>query len=498
MNSLALPLIIPLVAALACLFCSKSLKAQRGIALVSMLAQLTVSIYLLNKVDTQGIQVLKSGTWQSTIGIVLVADLFSTIMLSVTNLVSLCVLIYSFREVDEEIQKRYFFPLVNFLVMGVNGAFITGDIFNMYVWFEVMLLTSFILLCLGRKPDQLEGAVKYVILNLFSSLLFLIGIGVLYAKVGSLNIADISLKLAQDHQGYLVNSTAVLFLVAFGIKSAMFPFFFWLPASYHTPPTSISALFAGLLTKVGVYALVRVFSMVFVNTQETFQGIFYVLACSTMVIGVLCAAAQFEIRRILSVHIVSQIGYMILGLAIFTKAAIAGAIFYVIHNIFVKTNLFLISGVIQRQKKSTDLKKIGGLYRTNPYLAFIFVISAFSLAGIPPLSGFWAKYSVLKSAADVSAYFCLATGLAVGVVTLFSMTKIWAEAFWKGQPEIYKVEENRKGSKVMLAPILLLTVATILLGICGEPVFRICHEAAEQLLNPAEYIRAVLGSGYGA
>lgn len=494
MNILISPIVIPLLAALLCIIFKNSLTKQRVISALALIAHLSISVYLLTKTREQGFLTLNSGGWESTIGIVLVVDVFSCLMLCVTGFVSLCVLVYSYKEIEQKIQSRFYYPLFNFLLLGVNGSFITGDIFNLYVWFEIMLLSSFILLAMGRQADQLEGAIKYVLLNLFSSFLFLIGIGILYAKVGSLNLADIALKISQDPNGDLLNTTGVIFLVAFGFKAAVFPFFFWLPASYHTPSTAISALFAGLLTKVGVYALVRVFTLLFLANSEFFQTILIVLALLTMVIGVLCAASQFEIRKILSVHIVSQIGYMILGLAIFTPLAIAGAIFYVIHNILVKTNLFLISGIILRHKKSTDLAKVGGLYKTHPFLSVLFCFSAFSLAGIPPLSGFWAKLSILKATIESHMYVSLAISLGVGVITLFSMTKIWSEAFWKDQPEetaANGVEESY--SPYMIIPVVVMSISALLLGVFGDSIFQICMQASEQLLNPLEYINAVLG-----
>lgn len=377
MNSLVLPLAIPLAAALLCLVFKTDLLKQKVISGLTLCINFGVSIFLLNSASAEGYLTLRAGGWANDIGIVLVADVFSCIMLCVTSLVSITVLCYSFSDIETRIQSRSFFALFNFLILGVNGAFLTGDIFNLFVWFEIMLLTSFILLVIGRKPEQMEGAVKYVVLNLFSSFLFLVAVGILYAKVGSLNLADIARKVYMDSNSDLMTTTGVILLVSFGFKAAIFPFFFWLPASYHTPPTAISALFASLLTKVGVYALFRVFMLIFMPHTNFFQSILLVLAFLTMVIGVLLAASQFEIRKILSVHIVSQIGYMILGLAIFTPLAIAGAIFYVLHNILVKTNLFLITGIIERKSGTTDLSKTGDLYKYAPFLSILFLSISF-------------------------------------------------------------------------------------------------------------------------
>lgn len=223
------------------------------------------------------------------------------------------------------------------LLMGVNGAFVTGDLFNLYVWFEVLLTASFILLALGGERPQLEGSIKYVALNLLSSALFLAGIGILYGMAGTLNMAELANVVKDGERGGLVTMVAVMFMMAFGIKAGMFPLYFWLPASYPTPPAAVSALFSGLLTKVGVYSLIRVFTLIFTNDPEFLHGLILAGAGLTMLSGVLAAAAQYEMRKILAVHIVSQIGYIVMGLGLFTPLALAGTVIYLAHNIIVKT-----------------------------------------------------------------------------------------------------------------------------------------------------------------
>ncbi|GAL17378.1 Na(+) H(+) antiporter subunit D [Vibrio maritimus] len=272
------------------------------------------------------------------------------------------------------------------LLAGVYGAFLTGDIFNLYVWFEVMLIASFGLMVLDAGKVQVDGAVKYVVLNLVSTLVFLLAIGLLYGATGTLNLADLHTK-AQSMPTETQALLSVLFLFAFAIKSALFPLFSWLPASYHTLPNTVVALFAGLLTKVGVYALIRLFTLVFPLAESGWQPLLIWVAGLTMLTGVLGAAAQFDIKRILSFHIISQIGYMIMGLAIYTPLALAGAIFYIVHHIIVKANLFLIGGFVERRYGSSQLSKLGGVYKSMPLLAFLFIIPAFSLAGFP-LIGF--------------------------------------------------------------------------------------------------------------
>jgi multicomponent Na+:H+ antiporter subunit D len=287
----------------------------------------------------------------------------------------------------------------------------------------------------------------------------------------------------------------VLFLIAFGIKAAIFPLFFWLPASYHTPPAAISAIFAGLLTKVGVYAIIRTFSLIFIQNTDFFLTSLLVLAALTMLSGVLGAASQNDIRKILSFHIISQIGYMILGMAFYTPLALTGTIFYILHHIIVKTNLFLISGVIRMISGTEKLVQLGGLYKKYPILAVLFIIPAFALAGIPPLSGFFAKFSLILAGLDIQQYILVAIAMLVGIMTLFSMIKIWSEAFWKGDPigtTEMMTSEKRSYHPAMILPIASLALLTVLIGLFAEPLLQVASQAAEQILNPNTYITTVL------
>ncbi|KZY24970.1 NADH/ubiquinone/plastoquinone, partial [Alcanivorax sp. HI0035] len=400
---------------------------------------------------------------------------------------------YSLGTISIAHRKAGYFPLMHLLLAGVNGAFLTGDIFNLYVWFEVMLVASFSLLILGGERAQMEGAVKYVTLNLVSSALFLSAIGLLYGLVGTLNMADIAVKLGEVDTG-MTTVIAMLFMVAFGIKAAAFPFFFWLPASYHTPQVAVSALFAGLLTKVGVYALFRVFTLIFGMDDPLIHQVLLWGAGLTMVTGVLGAAAQFEFRRILSFHIVSQIGYMMMGLALASVSvlALAGGIFYIIHHIIVKANLFFVSGLVYRLRGSYELKQLGGLYRDKPWLALLFLIPALSLAGMPPLSGFFGKFIVIRGGVEAGAWALVAAALVVGLLTLYSMTKIWAEVFWKAAPE--PAAAPASGSNTLLyATVAGLALITVAIGVAAQPVLVLAMATAEQLLDPTRYITAVLG-----
>ncbi|MBC6437009.1 MAG: Na+/H+ antiporter subunit D [Rhodobacteraceae bacterium] len=502
---LAAPLIIPFAASvLAFLF--RNGPAGRWISVTGSVALLVASGLLMQAVLARGVVAGQMGNWPAPFGITLVADLLSAVMVVITGLTGLAVAIYALGDIGERLERLGYHALFQVLLAGVCGAFLTGDLFNLYVWFEVMLIASFGLLILGGRRQQLDGGIKYVTINLVSTILFLGGIGLLYGMTGTLNMADLHLAVQKIANQGLLTVIAVMFTVAFGVKAAVFPLFFWLPASYHTPSVAVSAIFAGLLTKVGVYALIRMFTLVFTGDVDYTHTILLWVACFTMVTGVLGAAAMNDVRRILSFHIVSQIGYMILGLALYTPLALAGAVFYLVHHIIVKANLFLVAGVVRRVAGSTRLNDIGGLYKTAPFLGLLFLIPAFSLAGFPPLSGFWAKYILVKASLDLGMGLAAAVALVVGLLTIYSMTKIWGGAFWKPHPKGIQPKlasltpwEHR----VLLTPIAALALLTCVIGLHPEPFVQFAERSAAQLLDPGAYVARVLGSGpdtgpYGA
>jgi multicomponent Na+:H+ antiporter subunit D len=493
---LILPVLIPLATAALAMLASRSLRLQRIISVTGGAFTFGLALALLADVWHHGVQATHLGGWQAPFGISLVADPFGAVMVLISATMGLSVLIYALGTLDAARERASFHALYHILLMGVNGSFLTGDLFNLYVWFEVMLIASFVLLTLGRGRDQLRGGIQYVVINLFSSMCFLMAVGLIYGTTGTLNMADLATKLPALDPG-LVTTIAMLFLIAFGIKAALFPLFFWLPPAYPTAPIAIAALFAGLLTKVGVYALIRVFTLLFTFDVGYTHTILLWVAGLTMVTGVLGAAAHSDIRKILSFHIVSQIGYMIMGLALFTPLAILGAIFYIVHHIIVKTNLFLVAGVADRLAGGFELEQIGGLYRAHPWVAVLFLVPAFSLAGFPPLSGFWAKLLIIKAGLDVGAYWIVGVALVVGLLTLFSMTKIWAGAFWKPMPEDRTLGDTepivRRPIVLLLAPVAALAVMTLMIGLWAEPFYQFAEVAANALMSPEAYIQAVLG-----
>ncbi len=493
---LLFPIILPFITAAAALWLKTDLKRQQQISLLGALLHCGAALFLLSTVSRGGMIAMQVGNWPAPFGITLAADHLSVILVAVTGILGLAVVVYSRSEIQAHVLEGGYHPLMQILIGGVCGAFLTGDLFNLYVWFEVMLMASFGLLVLGREQMQYDGGVKYVMLNLFSTLLFITGIGLLYGMTGTLNMADLHHAVATVPDKGLLTAVAAVFMTAFGIKAGLFPLFFWLPVSYHTPPVAVSAILAGLLTKVGVYAMIRLFTLVFIFDIAWTHGVLLIAAIFTMVVGVLGAAAGNDFRRILSFHIISQVGYMVLGLALFTPLALTGAIFYLLHHMIVKANLFLISGAARRAGGSFALGSLGGLYKNNGWLALLFFIPAFSLAGFPPLSGFWAKMLIIRAGLEIHAYFAAAVAVAVGLLTTYSMTKLWGEAFWKPRPADASAEDGdvlQRPDIGMLLPIAVLAGLTLFIGLMPGPFISMAEKAAFELTHPEIYVNAVMG-----
>ncbi len=488
---LAAPILLPLLFMVVLIFTRRWLLFQQVFSVLAGITLTAVSLILLLEVRQSGITTMQMGSWPAPYGITLVADLLASIMLTTTAFVALVVMVYSPGFIDRERQTAGYYPLVFGLLMGVNGAFITGDIFNMYVWYEVMLTSSFVLIALGGSAEQLRGSVKYVTISFVASIFFVAAIGIMYGQAGTLNMADLAQKMRNWEEMPYINGALMLFFIAFSVKSALFPFFFWLPASYHTPPVAITALFAGTLTKVGIYTMFRFYSLFVVQDVMFWKVFLLVVAGLTMSVGVLMAASQFDIRKILSFHIISQVGYMVMGLAIFTVNAVAAAIYFTVHNMLSKTATFLAGGLVYQRSGSYDLKYLGGLYKSMPFLALLFFIPAMSLAGIPPLPGFFGKFFLIKGGFEAGEYTITAVAILVGLFTLFSMVKIWNEAYWKKEPEEGR-QQGPVGRSALIATSLL-AAAVILLGVFAGPVIEVCNHAALQVTNPTLYIEAVLG-----
>ncbi|MFT3739200.1 MAG: proton-conducting transporter membrane subunit [Breznakibacter sp.] len=484
-------IVIPLLYIISTFFPLSLRQKQWGVVAMA-LANMAMAICLVAGVHDAGMVKTTMGSWPAPYAIVLVADRLSAFLLAIASLLVLALALYSIQSVDQERQSKGFFQFFAGIVMGVNGSFIAGDLFNLFVWFEVMLMSSFILMSHGGGKQQLAGSIKYLILNLISSFFFVAGIGLLYGQTGTLNFAHLS----QIIMGYKTlpaafNAPLTLIAIAFAIKGALFPFFFWLPASYHTPPPAVSAFFSGLLTKVGIYSLIRMYMMVLRFDGGAWNDIFLWIGGSSMVIGVITATSQFDFRKILSFHIISQVGYVVLAIGFSTIAATAGAIFFLGHNMLAKTGVFLVAGWAKKRKGTLDLHRLGDLFGRSKLWSILFLIPAFSLAGIPPLSGFIGKFAIIKSGIDSDHVIAALTALFVGLFTLFSMLKIWIEVFWKPLPSpIEPISSDNEG--LMVTGALLVATAVIFMGVMGAPIMDFCTRAADDLFDPNIYIQFVL------
>src|SRR5688572_29038461 len=491
MNLLVLPILVPLATAAIMLLAPKRVLAQRWIALAGSIALLGSGVALFNRVEAGGIHAMQVSGWPAPFGITLVADLLAALLVVAVGIVAVAVSGAAFSGVDPRREAVGYHPLIQILLMGVSGAFLTGDLFNLYVFFEVMLVASFVLMALHRNLAQLEAAFKYVTINLIASSIFLTALGLLYGMAGTLNMADLARVWPSIRATGMDTVLAVLFVIAFSIKAGLFPLFFWLPASYHTPPAAVGALFAGLLTKVGVYALIRIFKLLFQDGPTSLVTLLLAMSASTMVIGLVAAQSERDFRRILSFNLVGHIGYTTASLAVLSTGALAGAIFYVLHHIIVITNLFLVSGVLLRLRRTTDIGALGGMHGQQPLFAALAMVPIFSLAGVPPLSGFLGKLAILEGTFAAGAYWVGGLVLVVGLLTLLSMGRAWADGFWKPSPA--EVKDMAAPGTPLLIAIAGLSAVTVAITFGAGPLFDVTSRAAQQLLHRDEYIRTVLG-----
>ncbi|MFS0726027.1 Na+/H+ antiporter subunit D [Paenibacillus sp. 1P07SE] len=490
-NVIMLPILLPFVTGALLILFSKRHRLQRIVASIMMIVLLILSVYIAADIYTNGMKTLAVGGWQAPFGIILAADNLAAMMVVLTSIVGLVCLFYSFATIHPERERYYFYPFFFFLLTGVNGSFLTGDLFNLFVFFEVMLLASYALMVIGGTKYQLRETMKYAIINVCSSLLFLIAVGYLYGVVGTVNMAQLAQRIGEVEQTGILQVIAILFFLVFAIKGALFPLYFWLPRSYYGPPAVVMALFGGLLTKVGVYAMIRVFTLIFNHDIGfTHHNLMLWVAGLTMLFGVLGAVAKADFKKILAYNIISHLGYMVMGLGLFTKLALAGAIFYIAHHILIKTGLLLLAGAAQKVTGTTDLNKMGGLMRTHPYMAWFFLILALSIAGIPPLSGFFGKFALITAAFQEESYLIAAVSLIVGLLTLLVVMKIFMSAFWGGQK--HNEEQARRPVGKLLLPVSLLVVLTFVLGFGAQPFFAYTEMIAEELLNPEGYIQTVM------
>jgi multicomponent Na+:H+ antiporter subunit D len=497
---IALPIAVPLVAAALSLLLGRWHLVQRAITVVTSTAMVVLAVLIMRAADAQTAVVTQLGGWPAPFGITLIADRFGAIMLVISTIMILVVLVYALGQLDDEREfDLHFHPMYLVLSGGIAASFLTGDLFNLFVAFEVMLIASYVLITLGANRGQIRAGMTYVVINLLASTLFVAAVAFVYASTGTVNMAQLAVRLAELPDG-LRTALGYLLLVVFGVKAGIFPLFFWLPDSYPTAPAPVTALFAGLLTKVGVYTLIRTQTLLFPHDGSP-SLVILTIAGLTMLVGVLGAIAQNDIKRILSFHIISQIGYMIFGLGLFSLAGIAGAVFYIVHHIVVKTSLFLVDGIVETSSGTGALRHLGGVARRAPVLGLLFLAAAFSLAGLPPFSGFVAKLALVEEGLNLQHGAIVAVSLLVSLLTLFSMTKIWGGAFW-GVPKDYRgtVHEEDRPLRLHMNPLMLGATAalvglSLVISVAAAPLYALSERAADTLVERTPYIEAVLGPG---
>ncbi len=477
----------------------KQTRQQPVIAIGALALLVAGNAALLTRVCAHGTIVMTMGRWLPPFGISFTVDLLGAVLALTASAVALAGAVYAAATLSPAERRYGFFPFLLLMMGGVSGALLTGDIFNMYVWFEVLLISSFGLLVLGSEREQIDGAVKYAFLNLVATALFLIATGLLYGVFGTLNMADIARKApGLGTNGAPLHMLATLYLLAFGMKAAAFPANFWLPASYHTPRIVVSALFAGLLTKVGVYALMRTLVTILPAQRDVLAEFIAWIAALTMILGALGALAQTDIRRLLGFSVISGIGTMLAGIALASPLALSGAIFYAVHSMIVMTALYFLAGIAIRLSGTASLHEAGGLYAASPALAALAFVLFFGISGLPPFSGLWPKAMLVKAALDVGAWWLAAAILVTGLLTTIAFGRVFLLAFWRPPVSgIARQASPAHGHGAAFGATAMLALAVTVLGIYPEPAIRLTNAAALSLLDVPSYVDAVFPAGRG-
>lgn len=491
MNWPIAPILLPLWTAIIVLFWGRPGPARRRFVALSAVAQFGLAAWLVVETFSGRLFVMGLGAWSAQFGIVLVVDMLAALMLALSTLMTLASVLYGYAESSWRVEHPLRTPLMQFLVMGINLAFCTGDLFNLFVAFEVMLIASYALLTLEADDWDIKHAFPYVAINLFGSALFLCVCGLAYTLFGTLNFAAIIQRCSALTGDFRLPLLALLMIVVFGIKAGLFPLYYWLPNSYPTLPIPTAALFAGLLTKVGVYVLLRMFGTVLPHDLTFAHALLARLAVATMLLAVLGAISRNFIRGILSFHILSQIGYMVLAIGFFTPLSLAACILYIVHHIVVKSSLFLIGGIAMRLNGTDNLNRMGHLWTHAPRLGVLFLLQALSLAGLPPLSGFWGKYLIVVVGIEQREYWLVAASIVASILTLFSMVKIWNGAFWAA-PDTVAVPTAPQRWGGGMAVVTALTCLSLVIGLGAEAFVQTAMRAAGQLLDRQGYAQVVL------
>lgn len=504
-----LPVVLPLIGAGLAVVAGRHSRWQRLVTVTTLSLTLLVAVALIVATGQASRSlVVAVGGWVPPQGVVLVADQLAALMVGVAATITLGVALFAIgqgRKVDDlgdgESPLPVFHPALLILMAGVDTTFVSGDLFHLYVGFEMLLVASFVLLTLGGTDDRVRAGINYVFVSLLSSMLFLLAIAMIYAACGTVNLAQLATRLDVLPAGTRL-TLHVLLLVGFAVKAAVFPMSGWLPDSYPTAPAPVTAVFAGLLTKVGVYAIIRTETLLFPGGSLT--TILMWAALLTMVVGIIASLAQDDIKRLLSFTLVSHIGYMLFGITVGGTAGLSAAVFYVVHHIIVQTALFLVVGLIEQHAGSTSMSRLGGLLRSAPLVALLFFIPAMNLGGIPPLSGFLGKVGLVQAGVDRGdplAYLLIAGSLATSLLTLYAVTRVWARVFWRAPqpaPPPAAAAAGRPAGRVprsLLVPTVFLVVVSTGLTVLAGPLFAFTDRTATDLLSPHSYVVSVFPAG---
>jgi multicomponent Na+:H+ antiporter subunit D len=503
---LTAPIVVPLLAAGAALLLSPLPSAQRVLGILALAAVLADAVALLARADGHGPLVLQVGGYAAPLGITVVADRLAALLLVVSSAVLLTVMLYAVGQGAAEegsgTVPSVFHPSYQVLSAGIALVFLTGDLFTLFVGFEVMLMASYALVTLGASRERVRAGITYVVTSLLASLVVLMTVGTVYGLTGTVNIADLSQRIP-DLPGPVRSWLGVLVLTAFAVKAAAVPVHWWLPASYPDAPAPVTAVFAALLTKVAVYAIIRTQTLLFPREQPWL--LLLVLAMVTLVVGVAGALGQPDLRRALSFLLVSHIGFMLLGVGLSGAAGTAAAVVYLVHHVIVQAALFLVVGLVERHRGTALVPRLGGVAATAPLVATLFLVPALSLGGIPPLSGFVGKLALLEAAVGaggaaplVAAVVAVVTSLA----TLAVVARIWVTAFWGTPAE--PVPDREPGDALLLASprpartMVAAAAATVALGVAvagaAGPLTGLASRIGDDLQRRAPYQDAVLGA----
>lgn len=487
MNTLLpLPVVLPLLTGIFLFLIRKHRAWQEGLSLLALGINLIVALSFLSGTADGTIFTHRMGMWPFPYGIMLGADRLTATMLSLAATVVGISAYFSQSYLSEDQRQEVYHPLLHFLLMGIQGAFITADLFNLFVFFEVMLISAYGLLGFYHNLDQLEMALKYTCLNLIASALFLLGISLLYAQVGTVNMADLSVKIAELGPTPLMILTALIFLMVFSAKAAIFPMQLWLPSAHSIAPTPISAILAGVMVKVGLYAIIRCASLIFPAPFGEMQGVLIFLALATIVLGALGTLPQRSLKRILAYSTINQLGYIAFGVALLSPAGMAAAVFYIVSHGFLKSSMLLGAGLNQKLTGTINLDEMGGMMVKAPFASILLLVGFLSLAGIPPLSGFFSKFFLIQAGFGQGLYLATSIALGMGVVSLFYNFSTYQRFAWGGGGG-----EVKSAPASMYAPVAFLSAFAIIFGFGVTWLYDWSLLVSEQIMNPALYIAAM-------